>query len=119
MRIPKILFIISGLCFFFFQGCASMVTMVPKPSLDQEVVYIKGTEHIVSEKKNIVSLALCNGVRSSNLRPYFFVTFENRTDESINFSPENISAKSNGEDLIVFTYEELAAEPRSVYAETQ
>lgn len=101
-----------------FQGCATLVTLSPRPTPEQQVIFLKGTEHVVSKKENVVSVGLCNGVRASGTRPEFIVFLSNKTEEPINFSTENIRAKANGDDLKVYTYEELQNEVQQQYALT-
>jgi hypothetical protein len=99
-----------------FQGCATLVTLSPRPTPEQEVIFVKGTEHVVSKKENVVSVGLCNGVRASRTRPEFIVFLSNKTEEPINFSTENVRAKANGDDLKVYTYDELQKEAQQQYA---
>ncbi len=116
MRYSTLSLFLTGCCFQFMQGCATMVVMVPQPSPDQEIVYVKGAEHIVSQKSNILSVGLCNRVRDSSVKPEFLISLSNKTDKPINFSTENITAKVNGDDLKVYTYEELERIARQQYA---
>jgi len=100
----------------YLQGCATFVTLSSRPAPEQEVIFVKGTEHVVSKKENIVSVGLCNKIRESGTRPEFIVFFSNKTANPINFSPENIKVSSNGDDLKVYTYEELQREAQQQYA---
>ena len=49
----------------------------------------------------------------SNERPRFVISFNNRTEDPINFSTENISAMVGSEQLEVLSYEKLKAEVES------
>lgn len=58
----------------------------------------------------MVAIRPSSSTFESSERPNIIISVLNKTNESFNFSTENISATTNGKDLKIYTYEELAEE---------
>ncbi len=94
------------------QGCAATKTLTLDPlALDgQQKVLQEGVETIISPRKALVAIRPGTNTYSSEGRPTFVVTVLNGTDESFEFSTEDIQVFVDGEPHKVFTYDELVAD---------
>jgi hypothetical protein len=92
------------------QGCSTTLKLDPVTSGEQKEIFQGGTRTLISAKKSLVTIRPSANSYQSEQRPSLVVSVTNGTDESYNFSPNNISASVNGQSVKVFTYEELVAE---------
>ena len=70
----------------------------------------------MSAKNSLVTIRPSANTFQSEQRPSLVVSVTNGTDESYNFSSDDIRASVNGQSVKVFTYEELVAEVKSQQA---
>lgn len=94
----------------FLQGCASTLKLDPQALDGQQEVYQEGVEAIISPKKALVAIRPSANTYSSEGRPTIVVTVLNGTDESFNFSTEDMQVFVDEAPHKVFTYDELVAE---------
>lgn len=92
------------------QGCASTLKLDPRALDGQQEVYQEGVEAIISSKKALVAIRPSANTYSSEIRPTIVVTVLNGTEETFNFSTEDVHVFVDGVPHKVFTYDELVAE---------
>lgn len=92
------------------QGCASTLKIDPQALDGQQEIYQDGIEAVISPKNALVTIRPSTNTYSSEGRPTFVVSVLNGTEESFNFSTEDIHVFVDGVPHKVFTYDELVAE---------
>lgn len=93
-------------------GCAATYnTITPSPAKNQASFFEDGREIVVSKKPaSIVTLAPSKEAFRADERPSFIVTVNNTSNQPITFSTENLSFSMEGEQLKVFSCQELVQE---------
>ncbi|MDP1870308.1 MAG: hypothetical protein Q8K61_01660 [Gallionella sp.] len=107
----KILVVIfAGLA---LQGCASTMKLSPQALGTQQKIFKEGVESVISSKRAVVSVRPASSTHQSDQCPKIIVSVLNNTNESFNFSTEDIQASDGSHPLKVYTYDELVAEEKS------
>lgn len=97
------------------QGCASTLALKPIPGAGQKHVFKQGKKALWSDKKILVLVYPATESFKSNERPTIIVSVYNKSGRSFDFSTDNIKAYSDGVEIKIYTYEELAEEIRRKY----
>ena len=98
------------------QGCASTLKIDPQTLDGQKEIYQEGVEAVISPKNALVAIRPSTNTYSSDDRPTFVISVLNSTEESFNFSTEDVQVFVDGNPHKVFTYDELVAEVKSQQA---
>lgn len=101
----NVLIIILLLC----TACSTSATLRATPAANQNVIYEKGSEVLLSRNKSIVAVAAVSNIYNNKEMPSFVITYYNGTSSPLNFSTENISAMINGHFVKVLTIEDMAS----------
>jgi len=102
--------ILTGIFVLFavvLQGCVSTLTVHPNKAEGQVVFYVDGSPVLQSTQTNVVRIAQITGSFRANQFPEFMVAVINGSDEPFDFSPEDVTARTNAGPLTVFTYEDI------------
>jgi hypothetical protein len=100
-----------GLIFVvLLSGCTSTIKTAAVIKNGQKSVYKDGVEYVYSKKHSTVALASMNSERDASVRPSYYVYALNETKDDQLISTENVKAFITGNQIKVFTYEEIAKE---------
>ena len=95
---------------FLLSSCVSTIQMSPVAKPNQSITYKDGVPVIATGKKTMIEASPKANNHQSSERVKFYFSVYNGSAGPVNFSTENISAKIDGKELKVFSYDELVAE---------
>ncbi len=94
---------------FFASGCASELIMDPREGPGLEVVHFQGDKVVYSNQNNLVVARAVSSFSSSN-RPRIIVSVANNSNDTFNFSLQDVEVYVDGNRHRILTYEELVDE---------